>query len=125
MPAVVPGASGRFFFNLRTTEALAGWTREPNSESFAIAMWTRALDTSDERGDGARDFAFERAPVVHLFEELGLAERRAVEDFEADAAGRRQVFAGGETEAQPVDVLLAGLRCRVRRWSGGSRPSDR
>ncbi len=54
--------------------------------------------------DRPRDLSFERAPVVDLLEELGGAERGAVEDLEADAARRRQALAG-ELEPQLVDLV--------------------
>jgi len=46
MPEIVDVASGRWPRSLSTTEALAG-RGSPNSESLPIAMWTRALDTSE------------------------------------------------------------------------------
>ena len=46
MPATVAGASGRLFRSFSTTDAFAGCDSAAKSESFAIAMWTRALATS-------------------------------------------------------------------------------
>ena len=46
MPAMVLAASGRLRFSVRMTDALAGCSRDSNSEALAIAMWTRALRTS-------------------------------------------------------------------------------
>jgi hypothetical protein len=46
MPAMVLAASGRLRFSVRMTEALAGCSRDSNSEALAIAMCTRALRTS-------------------------------------------------------------------------------
>ena len=52
-------------------------------------MHARARDFPD-RPNRPRDLPFERAAVVHLFQELRGAERGAVEDLEADASRRRQ-----------------------------------
>ncbi len=55
-----------------------------------MAMCTRALDDLSERRDRPGDLAFERPPVVDLFEEFRGAKGRAVEDLEADASRGRQ-----------------------------------
>ena len=92
MPATVLAASGRLrsASGRPTPWPAARATR--TATSLAIAMWTRALRHFGDGGDGPRDLAFERAAVVHLLEELGRAERGAVEDLEADAARRRQAL---------------------------------
>ncbi len=83
----------------------------------------RAGDLGDG-GNGARDFAFERAAVVHVLEELGLAERGAIEDLEADAARAGQPL-GRDVEPQPIDLRRSARGCRGRRRPACSRPSAR
>ena len=56
-------------------------------------MDARLIDFG-ERGDGALQFAFERAAIVDLFGEIAGAEVGAVEELETDAAGFRQARAG-------------------------------
>ena len=77
--------------SLSTTEALAG-RDSPKSESLPIAMCTRALDTSESVAMVRADLTFERAAIVHLLEELGGAERRAIEELESNAPRRRKTL---------------------------------
>jgi hypothetical protein len=46
MPATIEGAGGRLLRSFSTTDAFAGCLSPANNESLAIAMCTRALDTS-------------------------------------------------------------------------------
>ena len=65
---------------------------------------TRLLDVGDGH-HGSFQFAFERAPVVHMLGEIGDAEIRFVEDLESDASGFGQSQAG-HFQAQLRDFVL-------------------
>ena len=56
-------------------------------------MNARLVDLG-ERGNGALQFAFERAAIVDLFGEIARAQIGPVEKLETDAAGSRQTGAG-------------------------------
>ena len=56
-------------------------------------MDARLLDLG-QRHHGALQFAFQRAPVIHVFGEFGGAEIHFVEQLEADAAGLGQADGG-------------------------------
>ena len=67
-------------------------------------MHTRALDAV-QRGNGAGQFAFERADIVDVLHEAGGAQcRLLVEDFIADLATGRQPLAG-QLHAQGGDLV--------------------
>ncbi len=55
-------------------------------------MHTRFFDFAQGR-DGPFQFAFERAPVVHLFREIGGGEIGLIEQLKPDASGFRKPFA--------------------------------
>ena len=108
MPAIVDGRQRTLAAQLEHDRRL----RRPRLAEERVLphrdVHARAGDFGDRR-DRARDLAFERAAVVHLLEELGGAERGAVEDLEADAARRRQALRR-QLEAQLVDAARCGTR---------------
>ena len=122
MPATVAAAQRPILFQLQDDRGL----RRLRARLEERVLRHRDVDARvghfGDRGDGAGDLALERAAIVHLLEELGLAEGGAVEDLEADAARGRQAVAR-EVQPQPIDLILRHLDVAAAVRAAGSRPS--
>ncbi len=113
MPAIVDGRQRRAgraaSARPRPSPDAARRRASPCPSRCGRARWTPRRCVRDR----ARDLAFERAAVVHLLEELGGAERGAVEDLEADAA---------RAPACPAPTARAAARRRGRCGTRMPRP---
>ena len=88
-----------------STLALAGFPRVGEHGILGQRhVHARLLHVRD-RHDGSFQFAFQRAPIVHMLGEVGDAEIRFVEDLESDASGFGQAQTG-HFQAQLGDFVL-------------------